>query len=333
MRRALPALAISAIILALTVIFSPTRAFAAGWLAAFAFLSMIPLGSVGLLLLHGITGGRWGDDFAPVLVPAARATPLFLLAFIPIILLRPDLYDWPGHGVPADVARLYLNPPFFAVRTIVALLIWSAMAWRRMWKSPLWSGVGLFVHGVLVSLIPPDWIMTLRPVSTSAAFGLGFGLEQFFAALAFVAVLSPQGPNPRANRDLAGTMVSSLLGVVYFDFMQFLITWYGNVPDKVGWYVARTYGAWPAIAFVSFVVGAAIPFLSVLNPTVRARPAPLRLVGLLVLTGIALHIAWYVIPVFGYGPVIPALLSCLVLALLGAASWPAIVTARLRYGG
>lgn len=332
MRRAIPALAISVTLLALAVVLSATRAFAAGWLCAFAFLSMVPIGSTGLLLLHGITGGRWGDDFSPVLVSAARAAPLFLLAFIPIILLRPDLYDWPGHGVPVDVARDYLNPPFFAFRTIAALIIWSAMAWSRMWKSQLWGGVGLFIHGVLISLIPSDWILTLRPGSTSAAFGLGFGLEQFFAALAFVALLAPQGKDPRANRDLAGIMVSALLGTVYFDFMQFLITWYGNIPDKVGWFVARTYGAWPAIAFASFVLGAALPFLAVLSPAVRARPEPLRLVGLLVLIGIALHIAWFVIPVFGYGSVIPALLSGLALTLLGAASWPTIATARLRHG-
>jgi hypothetical protein len=319
-------------LLAVTVILAPTRAFAAGWLSAFVFLSMIPIGSIGLLLLHGITGGRWGEDFAPVLVPAARAMPIFLLAFLPILLLRPDLYDWPAHGVPVDVARDYLNPPFFAFRTIAALIIWSAMAWSRMWKSQLWSAVGLFIHGVLVSLIPPDWVLTLRPFSTSAAFGFGFGIEQFLAALAFVALLAPQGADPRANRDLAGAMISALLGTVYFDFMAFLITWYGNIPEKVAWYVARTYGAWPAVAFASFILAAAIPFLAVLSPSVRAKPAPLRVLGVLVLAGIALHVAWYIIPVFGYGPILPALLSGLTLALLAMAALPVVNAARLRHG-
>lgn len=333
MRRAISALAISASLLAATAILSPTRAFATGWLSAFAFLSMIPVGSVGLLLLHGITGGRWGDDFSPVLVPAARAAPVFLLAFIPIILLRPDLYDWPAHGVPADVARDYLNPPFFAFRSVAALTIWSIMAWSRMWKSQLWGGVGLLIHAVLVSLIPPDWILTLRPGSTSAAFGFGFGLEQFFAALAFVALLAPQGADPRANRDLAGMMVSVLLGTVYFVFMEFLITWYGNIPDKVDWYVARTYGAWPLVAFCSFTLAAALPFLSILSPVVRARPGPLQWVGGVILGGIALHIAWLTMPAFGYSPIIPGLLSALVIVLLSAASWPLIHDARLHHGG
>jgi hypothetical protein len=144
--------------------------------------------------------------------------------------------------------------------------------------------------------------------------------------------LAPQGADPRANRDLAGAMISALLGTVYFDFMAFLITWYGNIPEKVAWYVARTYGAWPAVAFASFILAAAIPFLAVLSPSVRAKPAPLRVLGVLVLAGIALHVAWYIIPVFGYGPILPALLSGLTLALLAMAALPVVNAARLRHG-
>lgn len=331
MRRAIPVLA-ALLVLVITLTLTPTRAFAAGWLGAFVFLSMIPIGSLALLLIHGITGGRWGEDFSPVLEPAARTMPLLLLAFLPIILLRPDLYPWPAHEVPADVARDYLNPLFFAFRTVVALIIWSVMVWYRLWTNQLWAGLALVVHGLLITFVPPDWVLTLRPISTSAGFGLGFGIEQMFAALGFVALLAPQGDDPRAGRDLAGIIVTTLLGTVYFDFMAFLIIWYGNVPEKVDWYVARTYGAWPAVAFASFVLAAAIPFLAVLSPSVRAKPAPMRVLGGLVLAGIALHVAWLTMPIFGYGPAIPAILSGLVLALLAVAALPVIDAARLRYG-
>lgn len=332
MQRAAVALVGGIVVLAATATLAPTASFAHGWLSAFAFLSMIPIGSLAMLLVHGISGGRWGGDFAPVLAPAARAMPLFLLAFIPILWLRPLIYEWPAHGVPVDVARDYFNPPFFALRTIVALVIWSILAWREVWKSQLWSGIALVIHGILITFVPADWILSLRPGSSSAGFGLGFGVEQMFAALAFAALLAPQGENPRANRDLAGMMVTTLLGTVYFFYMQFIITWYGNIPEKVDWYVARTYGVWPVIAFFSFVLGSALPFLGVLHPWVRRSPMPMRWLGALVLTGIALHIAWLTIPAFGYGPVIPALLSLVTIALFAESVRPWLMPARGRHG-
>jgi hypothetical protein len=54
---------------------------ARGWLVAFVFWSGIPAGSLVLLLIHRLTGGRWGERLAPALRPAAGAAPLALLAF------------------------------------------------------------------------------------------------------------------------------------------------------------------------------------------------------------------------------------------------------------
>jgi hypothetical protein len=307
-------------------------AFAHGWLSAFVFLSMISIGSLALLLIHGITGGRWGADLAPVLVPAARSLPLFLLAFIPVLIWRGAIYDWPSHGVPADVANDYLNPPFFALRTVLGLVIWSLMAWFSVWKKSLGAALGLIVHALLLTFLPADWIMTLRSGSASAGFGFGFGIEQIFAALAFAALWPGRGGTLRANRDLAGLMLAALLGTVYFAYMQFIVIWYGNIPDRVKWFVARAYGIWPAIAFVGFILGAGIPFLAILHPDVRRNIMPLRVLGVLVLTGIALHIGWLTLPAFGYAGTIPALVSCIVILLLWLAVWPWTQRPRLRHG-
>jgi hypothetical protein len=230
------------------------------------------------------------------------------------------------------VARYYLNPPFFAVRTIIALLIWSAMAWLKVWQKSLTAALGLLVHGVLLTFIPADWILTLRPGSVSAGFGIGFGIEQMFAALAFAALWPQRDTTPRANRDLAGILLTTLLGTVYFAYMQFIVTWYGNIPDKVKWFVARGYGIWPMLAFASFVFAAAIPFVAILSPAVRRDVLPLRILGILVLIGTALHIAWLTLPVFGYAGAFPALLSAIVILLIWTAAQSWIESARLRYG-
>jgi hypothetical protein len=307
------ALALAIALLTIAMVFGAVAA--RGWLSAFVLVSMVPIGSLALLLVHGISGGRWGRDLAPVLIPAARCIPLLFIAFLPVLIFRSSIYRWQDLDLPQDVTRFYLNSPFFDVRTLVALAIWSALAWCSVWRSELLAGLGLVAHLVLMTFIPADWILTLPPGSTSAGFGLGFGIEQMGAALAFAAVLAPQGRDTRADSDLAGLLVSTLLGTMYFVYMQFIVIWYGNIPHKVHWYAARADGSWPMLALAAFLVGAALPFLAILNPVVRREPTALRIVGILVLSGIALHITWLTAPALGAAALVPAVLAALAMAL------------------
>jgi hypothetical protein len=305
-------------VIVVAALFGATAAQA--WLSAFVFVSMVPIGSLALLMVHGISGGQWGRDLAPILIPAARSIPLLLVAFLPVVVFRADIYRWDELQLLPDVRAYYLNPAFFDARTIVALAVWSGLAWAGVWRHPLFAGLGLVAHLILMTFIPADWVLTLRPGSTSAGFGLGFGIEQIGAALALAAALAVQGREPRASRDLAGMIVSALLGAMYFIYMQFIVTWYGNIPDKVHWYVTRSGGGWPALAFASFAIGAAVPFLAILNPAVRGEPRLLRFVGIAVLCGIALHVAWLTAPAFGAASQAPALLAALAMALTLAAA-------------
>jgi hypothetical protein len=294
---------------------------ARAWLCAFVLISMVPIGSLALLLVHGISDGRWGVDFAPVLVPAARCTPLLFVAFMPIVVFRPLIYHWGALALPSDVLRYYLNPLFFDARTLIGLAVWSVLAVSEAWRNQFLAALGLVAHVILVTVIPADWVLTIEPGSVSAGFGLGFGIEQMFAALAFVAVLAPQ-ERGRPNRDLAGIMVTTLLGTVYFLYMQFLITWYGNIPEKVHWYAVRAGGGWALTAFTAFLIGAALPFLAILNPLIRREPLALRVVGALALFGVALHIAWLMMPAFGGTAIAPAIAAALLMACLAWTAAP-----------
>jgi hypothetical protein len=288
---------------------------ARAWLCAFVLISMVPIGSLALLLVWGISGGRWGEDLAPVLDPAARTIPLLAFAFLPVIVFRSLIYDWHALNLPHDVRSYYLNPLFFDVRTLIGLAIWSLLAWTGAWRNQLFAALGLVAHFILMTFLPADWVLTIAPGSTSAGFGMGFGVEQMFAALGFVAVLAWQAPG-RASRDLAGILVTTLLGAVYFFYMAFLITWYGNIPEKVHWYAARAGKGWPLVMLASFLIGAAAPFLAILSPYIRRQPSALRVVGVLVLVGVVLHVGWMMLPSFGASAIAPGMFATALLALL-----------------
>ena len=39
--------------------------------------------------------------------------------------------------------------------------------------------------------------------------------------------------------DLGGLLIATLLGVVYLEFMTFVVAWYGDLPDKAAWFLKR----------------------------------------------------------------------------------------------
>lgn len=329
-RRAGVAAVLGSVVSLILAVIDPAL-FAQGYLAAFVLVSMVPIGSLILLLAGGLTSRDWTAELGPVLVRSARALPLLPLAFLPVILLRPLIYPWPGDGTPGDVAQLYLNPTFFAARTLLGLLVLCFLAWRNVWKRQASCAIGLVVAAVILSLLPADWVLTLRPRATSAAFGLGFAIEQLLAALGFCAVLAPQARSARANADLAGLILATILGTVYFGYMQFLITWYGNIPDKVHWYALRTAAPWPWLALGGFVVGAALPLLAMLAPRIRHHAAGMRVVGGLVLTGIALHVAWLVLPAMVALAVGPTIIAAVTLGLIFVSIEPLLPRGGLAY--
>ena len=64
------------------------HALARGWLLAWLTWSAVPVGSLVLILIHRVTGGRWGEALAPALRPAAALVPLAALAFLGLSLIH-----------------------------------------------------------------------------------------------------------------------------------------------------------------------------------------------------------------------------------------------------
>lgn len=282
-----------------------TEALARGWLLAWIAFGAAPAGSLVLLLVHRITGGAWGEALAPALRPAAALLPLVALGFLGVALAQPLLYPWaadPGRVRP-DVAALYLNPALFALRGVVALAGWSVLAVLVLLGrcSRLAAGLGLAFYGLTISLVPVDWILSLEPDFTSSAFGASIALHQILAALALAAVAAPRGLDAKTAPDLANLLLATLLGVLYMGLMAYVVAWYGDLPPKAAYYLRRGGDAYAVLLGTGLVAGGLIPFGLLLFAGVRASPGALRLVGLLVLAGLALRFAWLVLPAWETG--------------------------------
>ncbi|GEP09048.1 hypothetical protein [Methylobacterium gnaphalii] len=309
-----------------------TEALARGWLVAWIVWGMVPIGALVLVMIHVLTGGRWGETLAPVLQPATALVPLAAIAFIGVAAGLDADYPWAaGTGAAKpDVLRLYLNPPLFLLRAGVTLLGWSMLAVLCLTGrcGRLAAGLGLSFYGLTISLVAVDWILSVEPGFNSSAFAAEIALHQILAALAFAALGSPADLDARSASDLANLMLAALLGVLYMALMAFIVAWYGDLPAKAGWYLKRGDGLWTGVLIAALLGGGVLPFAMLLFAGVRRSPTALRIVGCLILMGLTLHLCWIVLPAYGEGAgaaalcglfciVVLALLSVLYLHLLG----------------
>jgi Ni/Fe-hydrogenase subunit HybB-like protein len=56
----------------------------------------------------------------------------------------------------------------------------------------------------------------------------------------------------------------------YFNFAEFMLIWYGNIPEETIWFVKRWHGAYEVLFFANIIINWAIPFL-VLMPRKTSR--------------------------------------------------------------
>jgi hypothetical protein len=309
---------------------------AAGWLIGFLFWSQVPLGSLVLSMIWTLTGGRWGESLRPVLAPATATVPWLFVAIVPVLVAVPLLYPWtvPSAVVKPGVAAHYLNVPFFIVRSLAALAVWSVLSLliRRVGerRALLTAGLGMLFHGIVISSVSIDWYLSLEPPFVSSSFGASVGIMQLVAAMAWAALIAPMPPDDPAVGDSGGLLLAFLLGITYVDFMAFLVIWYGDLPHQEFWFVERDRFPWSVIAAGWFILGSVAPVFSLFLARVRHSRFALRVVAASVLIGSVLYIAYLIAPRFGAACLIPAALALASIGLLQTALMSGAAVALLR---
>ena len=311
--------------------FADKTDFFRSYLIAFLFWLGVTLGSLSLLMVQHLTGGRWALVIRRILEAGSRTLPLMAVAALPLIAGMKSLYSWsrPGQTDPVVVAKLgYLNPQFFIVRMVFYFAVWFTLAyflnkWSREEDAgqagiPLWmrleglSGIGIVIYGFTVTFASVDWVMSLEPQWYSTIYGLLFMVSQALTALAFAVCiliwLSDRKPlsqvvRPAQFQDLGSFLLTFTMLWAYMEFSQFLIIWGGNLTDEIPWYLRRMEGVWGHIGLLLVIMGFAFPFFLLLFRHVKRRTRSLLIVTILVLMMRLVDMFWMVLPAFGGGNV------------------------------
>jgi hypothetical protein len=84
----------------------------------------------------------------------------------------------------------------------------------------------------------------------------------------------------------------------YVSFSQFLIIWYGNIPEEVIWYQRRFAQGWQWVAIGVAVFHFMLPFVVLLGRGIKRQARPLAAVALWILAMRWLDTVWQIEPAF-----------------------------------
>ncbi len=277
-------------------------AFALGWVAAVSAWLAWPIGSMALLMIHALTGGRWGEAIGPGLRLGVASLPLLLPALLPLLLLAPTLYPWARPDITLDNA-FYLNVPFAAGRLAVYLVSWFGLGWLVLRSRNLGAvaPAGLILLAATFTFATIDLTMSLDPKFNSSIYGMlalaGAGLTGFSAAI----LTSAKGAEPMVLRDLGRLLLGTVVLWTYLDFMQLLIVWESDLASDAPWYVVRSTGFWGGVALLVAVGHFLLPFgLLLFRPLQSSRVVLTGVTALLLVTE-GVRSWWLVLPTWPHG--------------------------------
>jgi hypothetical protein len=257
------------------------------------FFLQLAIGAAFFLALQYITQSGWSAMFKRIPETMSGTMPVLAVLFLLMIPGLHSLYHWTHtEDVAADAILShkapYLNVPFFIIRSVVSFAVWillirvlrklskkedelGGLKWFE--KSEFWSKVLIFVIAITFSVITIDWVMSLEPHWYSTLFSLKGFLISFYHATALITliviILWKRGYYPAFNEShlLDFSRYIFMLSIVwgYFTFSQFMLIWYGNIPEETEYYYHRWEHGFKWIFYFNIIVNWAVPFALLLS--------------------------------------------------------------------
>ena len=276
-----------------------------------ALLSVsIPVGAIGIRLVHSLTGGQWGNALKKYYLVTSRSMPLAFILWLPVFFCLPLLYIW---TTPQDMARhslqhktMYLDSQFFIARSVFYFIVWTGTVYWLDHHNKKYNLAGFLsvLYVFTGSFAAFDWVMSLIPGWYSSIFGIMFVTGQVLLSLCFmVMVLSfvnrktkPSSDNSQTFIDLGSLMLTILMLWAYMTFSQFLIIWMGNIPEEISWYLAGIRNGWEFMPFIIISGHFFVPFFLLLKRSWKKRPVFLAALSAFIILMRLSDIGWMVFP-------------------------------------
>jgi hypothetical protein len=276
----------------------------ANWLIVNYYFFSIAMGGAFFFVLQSISQSGWSSAFRRVSEAMMSYVPFAAVFFLLLWFGMHDLYHWSHKEIVAldpviQHKSTYLNIPFFFARMVLYFVLWIVFI-RKLrqvslkedmtdpsdtdrimllfGKTELYSKIFIFIIAITFSLSAIDWIMSLDVKWYSTIFALKNLVAAFLHGVSILTliifILHKRGFFPFLNKyhlhDFARYIFMFSIIWGYFWFAQFMIIWYGNIPEETAYYSVRWQEGWKVLFFLEIGLNWFIPFM-VLLPVKASR--------------------------------------------------------------
>ena len=297
-----------------------TKQFSFSWLFAFGFFFTLCAGCFFWTIVHYATDAEW------TVVVRRQLENIAVLAifFIPILLLRQNLYEWmnivPGKEANLDSKRAYLNLNFFILRAafFFGFFIIASQLLRRFSVRQDKDGNPQFtirLRKVAFASLPLfalcltfgafDWLMSLNYRWFSTMFGVYIfaGAAGSSMALLVLVITALQRAGylknvvTREHYHIMGKwMFAFCVFWAYIGFGQYMLIWYANIPEEIQYFLTRNTESWWGLSMVLVIGRFFGPFAILLLQSIKKHPRQLCYVAAWILLMQMLDIYLVVLP-------------------------------------
>lgn len=305
---------------------NPVRAWSVFVQNHFYFMCL-SLGGLFFAALHWLTGAMWSTPVRRLAESFTSYLPVVLVTFAILCVGMPHIYIWTqASHVQGDLVLEhkagYLNPTFFIIRNVIAILIWLFFAYKMIGnsikqdttkafsltgKNAFMAPVFMIFFALSFTMVSFDQIMSLDPHWFSTIFGIYCFAGLYYLILASTCLMTvffhSNGKlagivNENHFQDLGKFMFGITVFWAYIGFSQFMLIWYANLPEETGYYLHRFHGGWARVSLFLLVGKFMLPFIVLLPRGIKRNKTVLAGVGIYMLIAQWVDILWMVQPEF-----------------------------------
>ena len=277
-----------------------------------------------------MTGARWWSSFSRIAERMASFLPVSLVFFILFFLAGKDLFPWTR--LPEGSGSAWLRWDALVARDLTGIALLSLVSFvflkragrKRAVPSSgqdrdrvlvILSPITIVLYAIVYSLLAIDLVMTLAPPWYSTLFGGYFFIGSLYSGLAAIAILSvffressDQQETLRDSHlyDIGKLLLAFCMITGDFFWSQFLVIWYGNIPEETVFLIERIgRPAWARLSWAVLLIAFILPFLILLSRRVKFSPRGMIAVSVIVLIGMWLERFILVVPSVYRGDIVP----------------------------
>jgi hypothetical protein len=290
----------------------------------------LAMGGTFFFVIQKISQSGWSSAFQRIPEAMMSYIPFAAIFFLILFFGVNDIYHW-SHKEAVALDPLmqhksaFLNFPFFFARIIIYFILWIIFIWilRKISlkedrynpedlkgimflfaKSELYSKIFIFILAITFSMSAFDWMMSIDVHWYSAIFALKNLVAAFLHGVSIltliVFILHKLGYFPFLNKfhlhDFSRYIFMLSIVWGYFWFAQFMIIWYGNIPEETAYFFVRWQNGWKIMFFLEIGLNWAVPFLVLLPVKTSRNMTAIIIVIILLIIGQYIELYLQVIP-------------------------------------